>query len=47
MAVAFSAGFPPAFGFEIELPFFTDHKNWDMFKRFTDAMYTEMEKLIK
>ena len=47
MAVSFSAGIPPAIGFELELSYFTDHKNWDMFKRFTDAIHKEMEKLIK
>ena len=47
MALAFSASIPPAVGFEIDLSYFTDDKNWEVFERFTDAINTEMEQLIK
>jgi hypothetical protein len=47
MSVSFSASIPPAIGFDIQLAYFTDDSQWDMFNRFTDAILTEIEKLVE
>ena len=48
ISVAFSVGFPLAtLGFEIDLAYLTDDNKWDIFKKFTDAILEESEKLIE
>ena len=48
ISVGISAGFPLAVvTFELDLAYFTDNNKWEIFKRFTDAILEETEKLIE
>jgi len=47
MSASFSASIPPSVGFDIQLAYFIDDSQWDMFNQFTDAILTEMERLVE